>query len=227
MELKCYPQISTGAFETILNKIKFEKECAEYGVQVKAYRTDNGIFSKEDFMEEIKAEGQRITFSGVGAHHMNGVAERSMRTTITKSRTMMLHSMLRWPDQTDVELWPFAMNHATDLNNIIPKVNDGLSPEEKFSRSFQRSDRLMNIPVWGCPACALQPTLQDGKKLSKWKPRSRRAQFVGWSPLHASSVAWVRNLQDFLDRLGVARSRIVRVFATLVNRELHVRASVH
>ena len=53
----------------------------------------------------------------------------------------------------------------------------------------------MNIPVWGCPAHALQPTLQDGKKLSKWKPRSRRAQFVGWSPLHASSVAWVRNLQ--------------------------------
>ena len=35
----------------------------------------------------------------------------------------------------------------------------------------------------------------DGKKLSKWKPRSRRAQFVGWSPSHASSVAWVRNLQ--------------------------------
>ena len=117
---KCYPQISTGAFETILNKMKFEKECAEHGVQVKAYRADNGMFSKEDFMEEIKAEGQRITFSGVGAHHMNGVAERSMRTTITKSRTMMPHSMLRWPDQTDVELWPFAMNHATDSNNVIP-----------------------------------------------------------------------------------------------------------
>ena len=77
---KCYPQISTGAFETI------------HGVQVKAYRADNGLFSKEDFMDEIKAEGQRITFSGVGAHHMNGVAERSTRTTITKSRTMMLQS---------------------------------------------------------------------------------------------------------------------------------------
>ena len=89
-----------------INKIKFEKECKEYGVQVKAHHTDNGIFSKEDFMEEIEAEGQRITFSGVGAHHMNGVTKRSMGTTITKSQTMMLHSMLRWPDQTDVELWP-------------------------------------------------------------------------------------------------------------------------
>ena len=43
---RCYPQISTGAFERILNKIEFEEECAEYGVQVKAYRTDNGIPSE-------------------------------------------------------------------------------------------------------------------------------------------------------------------------------------
>ena len=40
---------------------------------MKAYRADNGIFSKEDFMEEIKAEGQRITFSGVGAHEADKV----------------------------------------------------------------------------------------------------------------------------------------------------------
>ena len=72
-------------------------------------------------MEEIKAEGQQIIFSGVGAHHMNGVAERSTRTTTTKSQTMMLHSMLRWPDQTDIKLWPFAMNHATCLNNIMSR----------------------------------------------------------------------------------------------------------
>ena len=51
----------------------------------------------------------------------------------------------------------------------MPKMNDGLSPEENFSRMFQRSDRLMNIPAWGCPACVLQPTLQDGKKLGHLK----------------------------------------------------------
>ncbi len=38
------------------------------------------------------------------------------------------------------------------------------------------------------------PALQDGKKIPKWQPRSRRGQFVGWSPMHASSVGLIRNL---------------------------------
>ena len=38
------------------------------------------------------------------------------------------------------------------------------------------------------------PTLQDGMKLPKWKPRAQRGQFVGWSPMHASSVGLIRNL---------------------------------
>ena len=41
---RSYPQISTGAFETILNKMKFEKECKEHGVQVKVCHADNGMF---------------------------------------------------------------------------------------------------------------------------------------------------------------------------------------
>ena len=41
----------------------------------------------------------------------------------------------------------------------------------------------------------LDPTLQDGQKLPKWKPRSRVGQYMGKSPLHASTVALVRNLQ--------------------------------
>ena len=49
--------------------------------------------------------------------------------------------------------------------------------------------------MWGCPMCVLQPTLQDGKKLLKWQPRSGQAQFVGHSELHASNVPLVCNLQ--------------------------------
>ena len=37
--------------------------------------------------------------------------------------------------------------------------------------------------------------MQDGMKLPKWDPRSRGAQFVGYSPLHASTVGLVRNLR--------------------------------
>ena len=37
--------------------------------------------------------------------------------------------------------------------------------------------------------------MQDGMKIPKWDPRSRGAQFVGYSPLHASTVRLVRNLR--------------------------------
>ena len=191
---RVYFQVSLGGTETVQSKNLFEREARSNGVVVKRYRSDNGVFTKEDFMAEILKNEQFLTVSGVGAHHQNGVAERAIRTVVTKSRTMLLHAMLRWPDETTTDLWPMAMQHACDLNNIIPKINDGSSPEEKFARSLKRTDRLQNLPVWGCPTYVLQPTLQDGKKLPKWKPRSRRAQFVGWSQVHASNVALVRNL---------------------------------
>ena len=40
------------------------------------------------------------------------------------------------------------------------------------------------------------PRLQDGGKLPKWVPRSRRAQYLVSTPLHASTVVLVRNLQN-------------------------------
>ena len=41
----------------------------------------------------------------------------------------------------------------------------------------------------------LDPRLQDGKKIPKWEPKSRRGQYVGASTLHASSVGVIRNLR--------------------------------
>ena len=192
---RVYFQVSLGAEETTQAKLSCEREAMTNGVAVKASRTDNGVFSKQEFMKEIAEKGQRITLSGVGAHHQNGVAERAIRTVVTKARTMLLHAMLRWSEQTTTNLWPMAMNHAAFLVNAIPQTMDGLSPEEKFAKAFKPTNRLLNAPVWGCPVYVLEPTLQDGKKLPKWRPRSRRAQFVGWSTLHASNVPLVRNLR--------------------------------
>ena len=70
---------------------------------------------------------------------------------------------------------------ATQIRKPKRKSNSrflGLSPLERCG--------LHSMAPSSCPVYALQPTLQDGKKLSKWKPQSSRAQFVGWSPLHAS-----------------------------------------
>jgi hypothetical protein len=51
--------------------------------------------------------------------------------------------------------------------------------------------------VWGCPTYVLDPKIQDGKKLPRWQPKSRRTQFLGWfSKRHASTIGGlVRNLK--------------------------------
>jgi len=40
----------------------------------------------------------------------------------------------------------------------------------------------------------LEPKLREGQKIPKWSPRSRRGQYMGASPRHASTVGLVRNL---------------------------------
>jgi len=86
------------------------------------------------------------------------------------------------------------MQHAVQLSNTLPRMETGLSSDEIFSRTTNNNANILRLQPWGCPLHVLDPTLQDGKKLPKWKPRARRGQFMGWSPLHASSVALVRHL---------------------------------
>ena len=43
------------------------------------------------------------------------------------------------------------------------------------------------------PTYVLQARLQNGQKIPRWDLRSRRGQYLGVSPLHASSVGLVRN----------------------------------
>ena len=192
MFIRC--QVSSGAEETLLAKACFEREAALNGVKVKHCHTDNGVFTSQAFVDEIHKSEQRLTFSGVGAHHQNGVAERAIGTVTRKARTQLLHAQLRWSDQTPVSLWPMSMQHAVWPQNAIPLMATGLSPDELFSRTTSNHHELQNLHPWGCPVHVPMPTLQDGMKSPKWQPRAQRGQFVGWSPLHTSSVALVRNL---------------------------------
>ena len=57
---------------------------------------------------------------------------------------------------------------------------------------------MENLHTWGCPTYVLNPILQGGKKLPKWAPHSRRAQYLGTSPLHASTVDLVSNLSTWI-----------------------------
>ena len=54
------------------------------GVTVQGFQSDNGIFASKDFVREIKWGLQHIKFSRVGAHCRNGIAERTIRTIMSK-----------------------------------------------------------------------------------------------------------------------------------------------
>jgi hypothetical protein len=67
-----------------------------------------------------------------------------------------------------------------------------LTPEKKITGQKGRS-KLDTFHTFGCPTFVLNPTLQNGKRIPKWQPRSRQAIFVGFSKNHAQSVPCVYN----------------------------------
>ena len=91
-------QVAIHANATVKEKLTFERETKSLGLVIKGYHTNNGIFNASKFMEELLKKHQKISFSGAGASHQNGTAERSIKTVFTMSRTMLMHAALRCPE---------------------------------------------------------------------------------------------------------------------------------
>ncbi|CAB9513066.1 Retrotransposon protein [Seminavis robusta] len=106
-------QTSTSAEQTIAAKRAFERYAKTFGVQVRHYHADNGIFDSKAFAEEVHNCGQSITYAAVNAHHMNGKAEKKIRDLQEAARTMLLHAKQRWPTAIDSHLWPFAVRQPS------------------------------------------------------------------------------------------------------------------
>ena len=187
-------QSSLSTHETLRAKLAFERVCRDYGVIPQTYMSDNGrAFTSRDFVEHLSSYKQVSKFAGVGAHHHNAQAERAIRTIMSIARTMMIHSATHWPDVANSELWPMAVKHACFLYNHVPHHTTGLSPSDIFTRTRWPQRRFHDLHVWGCPVYVLEKELQDGKKIPKWRPRSRRSVYMGISNQHASSVPLVLN----------------------------------
>ena len=193
-KIDVFHQVSLGASDTIRSKNEYETQAGEMGVRISSYRGDNGVYQSKEFKNNIINRQQTMSYSGVGVHGQNGVAERGISTVVNSARTMMLHQALLWPEQFDMRLWPFALTHAAYLWNVLPNGKNGLSPMEVFSCTKMDHNVLRSEKTWGCPAYVLDPKLQDGKKLPKWDPRTRQGQYLGRSTKHASSVGLIRNL---------------------------------
>jgi transposase InsO family protein len=193
--IQCFHQVSLRATDTVISKQKFERIAKGCGVQILSYHGDNGVFGSNEFRQALIESDQFLNFSGVGAHHQNGVAERAIRTVTEKARAMMQHVSTHWPDGFEISLWPFALHHACWLHNHTPSHSFGFSPIELFCQTKSACHHLQRARTWGSPTYVLDSKLQDGKKIPKWAPKARRGQFLGYSPDHSSSVGLIRNLQ--------------------------------
>jgi hypothetical protein len=187
-------QVSLAASDTLRSKDAFEAQALQCGRTITTYHTDNGIFASAAFEASLHQEQQKHSRSGVGAHHQNGGAERAIQTVTSMARSMMLHCHLHWPDSFCPSLWPMAMEYATWVHNHLPNEDTGLAPLEIFCGTKLDCHQLRCCRVWGCPAYVLDPTLQDGGKVPKWHPRARRGQFLGFSPVHSTTVGMIHNL---------------------------------
>jgi hypothetical protein len=106
----------------------------------------------------------------------------------------MLHAILHWPEQTTLDLWPFAMDHAVYCWNHLPSKNGRISPLEAFTGTrFSNYEHLKRLHVWGSPCYVLDPRLQDEKKIPKWAPRCRQGQYLEISLDHSTTVARILN----------------------------------
>ena len=173
--------------------MSFEREMFQYGILIETYHTDNGVFSSKDFVSQIEASLQNVRFSGVGGHHQNGAAERTIGTAFGIARAMLIHFAIRWPEVFDVSVWPMAIQYAKWLVNHVPKAN-GIAAIELIVRSKTARHVLQNAHVFGCPVYVLDPKLQSLSHLPKFQARSKRGVFMGFSERHSSNVPLVLNL---------------------------------
>lgn len=66
--------------ETLKAKNAFKAHCRRYNVTIENYHADNGRFSDNLYINDVRQKGQTITYCGVNAHWQNGIAERMIRT---------------------------------------------------------------------------------------------------------------------------------------------------
>lgn len=158
-------QINLTTHATLESKEKFEAMCRDQGVISLSYISDGGsAFASQEFTEHLNECQQAARVIASGAHHHNP-AERAIWTNISIARAMMVHAAMHWPDMADPSLWPMAVAHSAYLHNHMPSLTTGLAPVDIFTRSLWEQKKLLKLHVWGCPACLLEKSLADCKKI--------------------------------------------------------------
>jgi hypothetical protein len=92
------------------------------------------FFASKAFEEECDLKGQGYLFSGVGAHHQNGVAKRNIKTIANWAQANMLHMAHHWPKHANICFWPQAIEDFIWVLYCLPNIKQsGLSPNKLWS----------------------------------------------------------------------------------------------
>jgi hypothetical protein len=152
-------QVSLRTGETLRSKAAFEQDAKEHGITITNYLADNAPFGSNKFKADLTLKNQKIEYSGIGAHHQNGVVERAIMTITRWARAMLLHAIIHWPDKADVSLWPFALEYTVYIWNHTPRQDSKLAPIKMWTSSaFPSYSHLNQLHIWGCPVYVLDPT---------------------------------------------------------------------
>ena len=65
--------------KSIEAKSAYEQMAATFGILVKKFHTDNGIFAEEGFKSDVSDNNQTISYCGFGAHFQNGIAKATIK----------------------------------------------------------------------------------------------------------------------------------------------------
>jgi len=179
-QIQVIHQVSLGIMDTINAKNQFEQDAMQCGVTVKAYHTDNGIFTCQQFCDMLVDANQGHQISGVSTHHQNGLTKHAVKTIQDMTQSMMLHLLVHCPDKYDVHLWPFAMDYTVWLYNHTPQHDGRLAPMEIFCRNKLNYEYLCKAKVFGCPTYILDPKLSDGMEIPKCQPQAHVVQCLGF-----------------------------------------------
>jgi hypothetical protein len=73
MFLKCH--YSIGGAEAVEGQQCFKQLAHSHGIKIKAYRTNNGIMAKMEYMNHIELHEQAMALARVNKHSQNGIAD--------------------------------------------------------------------------------------------------------------------------------------------------------
>ncbi|CAI7859543.1 unnamed protein product [Closterium sp. NIES-53] len=180
----------------------------ESDTKLKAFQCDGaGEYRSTEFTAYLQERGIRRLFSLPHAHQQSGVAERLNRTLQEKMRALLAQAQL------GPLYWPFAMDHATLLHNLLSSsaLPNNASPHLLWTGKLGTTKLLR---VFGCVVQYRPPTAP----LGKFDQRAKWGLHLG---IEKQYFAW--RIMDYRSRLLVpARDCIFYENLTLPVFEQHL-----